>query len=365
MKRAGVRWTDFLDCFDLLPRRSTPLRWVWLWTLSAAILAYGIALAASGARIITVLTSFVRVVAGSPDRFFENVVIFGPLVLLAMGVAIAKKVNLWNVGADGQMLAGATAGFAIGQLTAPTIPSFFAFTLAAGASAVCGALLAGFAAWMKLTRKSDEVFLLLMMNFLIVHLVTYLLAGPMQDPLTHWLQSPELFAPLRLSVLPGAGQLTTAIFPVAVVCVVLVLVERYTRCNDALLVAGDSPDALRHQGIAPRPVILKAALASGALCGFAGWIEVAGSQHRIVDNLTPGYGYYALVIALIAGARMGRTVAAALVFAILINGLRGAAREVHVDVYVSDIFLGFAILTHLVVTGLRTHKLVYRPLGTW
>ena len=76
------------------------------------------------------------------------------------------------------------------------------------------------------------------------------------------------------------------------VCVLLVLAERYTRWNDALLVAGDSPDALQLQGIAPRPVILKAALTSGALCGFAGWIEVAGSQHRIVDNLTPGYGYY-------------------------------------------------------------------------
>ena len=223
-----------------------------------------------------------------------------PLTLTGLAVAIAFRSGVFNIGAEGQLLAGAMvstvigvrASTALGHLTLPT-------ELAAGALA--GVLWAGVAAWLRTRFRVLEVISTIMLNFVALHAVGYLVRGPIQEPLHIYPQSDALPDVAKLPRLIAGTRLHWGLVAAVVASVCLWLLFRHTAVGFRLRASGANPRAARSAGLIDvERVTTGAFLASGALAGLAGAVELTGVTFALYENISPGYGYTAIAVALLA-----------------------------------------------------------------
>ena len=240
-----------------------------------------------------------------------------PLLIIGLAVALAFRAGVWNIGAEGQFYAGAIAAAWIGTQWGVSSPLAAALLLPAAAM-VAGALWAGVPALLRSRFGVLEVITTIMLNFIAEHLVGYLVHGPLQEAGRTYPQSDPIAAAARLAPLAPGSRLTAA-FPLAVLLAVLVWIflER-TRPGFALRVTGANPLAARVSGrIAVGRVTALAFLASGAMAALAGAAEVSGVTFALYERLSPGYGYTAIAVALLARLHPLGVIASALFFGAL------------------------------------------------
>jgi general nucleoside transport system permease protein len=236
-----------------------------------------------------------------------------PLMLAGIGLLLAFRARFWNIGAEGQMLAGALGASAVALfagIPAPfTIPAMFAAGMLAGAA--WGAV----PALLKARLGVNEIITTLMFNYIALYIVRYLINGPWKARTATGFSYSERF-PVE-AVLPTLGTTRlhwpTLAIALALVAVIAVLLAR-SRFGFEVEVLGRSPEAARYAGInAARVTLILAALAAGA-AGLAGVGEVAGIHRRLVEptQLSLGYGYAAILVALLARGRPLMVIPAAL-----------------------------------------------------
>lgn len=236
-----------------------------------------------------------------------------PLMLAGIGLLLAFRARFWNIGAEGQILAGAVGATAVAlfsPIPAPwTIPAMFAAGMLAGAA--WGAV----PALLKARMGVNEIITTLMFNYIALYIVRYLINGPWKARTATGFSYSERFAPE--AILPTLGT-TRLHWPTLLIAVVLVLVIALllarSRFGFEVEVLGRSPEAARYAGInAGRVTLVLAALAAGA-AGLAGVGEVAGIHRRLVEptQLSLGYGYAAILVALLARGRAAMVIPAAL-----------------------------------------------------
>ena len=236
-----------------------------------------------------------------------------PLMLAGIGLLLAFRARFWNIGAEGQMLAGALGASAValfGALPAPlTIPAMFI------AGMLAGALWGAIPALLKARLGVNEIITTLMFNYIALYIVRYLINGPWKARTATGFSYSERF-PVE-AVLPTLGTTRlhwpTLLIALVLVAVIALLLAR-SRFGFEVEVLGRSPEAARYAGInAARVTLVLAALAAGA-AGLAGVGEVAGIHRRLVEptQLSLGYGYAAILVALLARGRALMVVPAAL-----------------------------------------------------
>jgi ABC-type uncharacterized transport system permease subunit len=224
-----------------------------------------------------------------------------PLLLTGLAVALAFRAGIWNIGAEGQFYAGAVAAAWIGTRWPLHSPILMLPVIALGA-ALAGALWAAAPALLRARFGVLEVITTIMLNFVAEYLVGFLVQGPLQESAHTYPKTDPIAAAARLAPLAPGTRLSWA-FPLAVLLAVLLWVFlARTRAGFALRVTGANPVAARIAGRIPvTRVTTTAFLVSGAIAGLAGAAEICGVTFALYEKLSPGYGYTAIAVALLAG----------------------------------------------------------------
>lgn len=297
---------------------------------------------------------------GSLFAWSETLTRATPLILTGLSAAIAFRAHLYNIGAEGQLYAGALAAVAIGGLHGGTgfdLPPALLWPAMFAAAAMAGALLMALPAIAKTRFGVDEVVTTLLLNFIVLLFVSMMLDGPMKDPTAMgWPQSVALREELELPKLVDRTRVHAGLVIALVLAVLSWLVLRATTFGFEVRAVGANPKAARFAGVPVTRTLVAVALASGAVAGLAGAIEVAGRTGYVTLDMSPGYGYTGIVIAMLAGLNPLGVVAAAVFVAGVLVGADSMSRAVAVPTYIADVIVAVALLAMLVATLLARYR---------
>jgi ABC-type uncharacterized transport system permease subunit len=319
-------------------------RWV-AGGLIVATVCVGVLLRASGLDVASALEALARGSFGSWYSIGSGTLVRAtPLILTGLAVAVAFRAGVFNIGAEGQFLIGAAGGTAI-ALVFSSLPSIVLVPGILIVGAVVGSLWAWIAAVLRARFHVLEVISTIMLNFIAAYVVSYLVRGPMQEPTHIYPQTASISAAARL---PRFGVTTRLHLGFAIgvaACFVSWWAIRYTAGGFRLRAAGANPDAARSAGqIDVGRVATRAFLVSGALAGIAGAIEVCGVTYALYENISPGYGYTAIAVALLARLNAGAVVGTGILFGALEAGATSMQRDAGVpSVVVSMVEAGIIL----------------------
>ncbi|MDH0049973.1 ABC transporter permease [Comamonas terrigena] len=287
-----------------------------------------------------------------------------PLILTGLAAAVAFRARLFNIGAEGQLYAGAVAAVAVGGMHGGTgleLPIYVLFPLMLVAAALAGAAMLLGPALMKTRLGVDEVVTTLLLNFVMLLLVAYLLDGPMKDPMAlGWPQSVALQSDLELSRLIEQTRLHTGLVMALVLAVLTWLLLQRTTAGFDIRAAGANAKAASFAGVPVTRTVVLVALLSGGLAGLAGAIEVAGRTSYLTLDMSPGYGYAGIVIAMLAGLHPLGVVAAAIFVAGMQVGADSMSRVVGVPNAIADVIVAASLLSVLVASLLTQYRLRWK-----
>ena len=288
-----------------------------------------------------------------------------PLMLTGLAVTVAFKARLFNIGAEGQLYGGALAAVAVGGLHGgegfTAVPQGLLFLAMLAAAALAGAALLLGPALLKARLGVDEVVTTLLLNFIVLLGVSLALDGPMKDPTAMgWPQSVALQSDLELSKLVPQTRLHTGLLWAIGLALALWLVLQRTVAGFDMRAMGANPRAAAFVGVAPLRTVVMVALLSGGLAGLAGAIEVAGRTSYVTLDMSPGYGYTGIVIAMLAGLHPLGVVAASVLVAGVLVGADSMSRAVGVPSYLADAMVATALISVLVATLLTQYRIRWR-----
>lgn len=279
-----------------------------------------------------------------------------PLLLTGAAVIFAFVGGFWNIGAEGQLLAGATAATAIG-LQMHNVPPVVALPLMIGGGFLAGMAWVLVPALMKVKLAIDEVVTTLLLNSVALLGVSALLNGPWRDPISQWPQSPEIAAAAIFPKLIPRSRLHLGFILAIVVIVVLWFVLSRTAFGLRMRAVGMSPAAARFAGVQVERTMLIAALVSGGIAGLAGVGEVAGIHYHLIDAISGGHGYTGILVATLGGLNPLGGGLAALFIGLIDTGSQSVSRALGVPVYLGDVILATLLLVTLAMLLLQRYRL--------
>ncbi|MDZ7631826.1 MAG: ABC transporter permease [Gemmatimonadaceae bacterium] len=327
-------------------------------TLSLAVLT-GL-LAVSGYPVTDALSALWRGAFGSWSVIASGTLVRAtPLLFAGLAVAIAFRAGILNIGAEGQLLAGAATATAVAVTIAPSWGLAGAL-MALVAGAAVGGLWAGIAAVLRLRFGVLEVISTIMLNVVMLHLTGLLVRGPLQEPTGTFPQSALIDAALRMPrVFPGTRLHAGVIL--AVFCAIgLAWFLRETAPGFRLRMTGANPRAAASAGgIDVDRVTMATFVASGAIAGLGGAVEVTGVTYALYENLSPGYGYTAIAVALLARLNPMAAIGSAVVFGALEAGATAMQRDAQVPAGMVGVVEACVILV------LLASEWIGRRAGSW
>ena len=298
-------------------------------------------LALLGADVPAALRSFARGALLTRQGVGETFVTATPLLLCGLSVALSFRAGLFNIGAEGQLLAGMLAATAVGTVEWPLA------WLALPAAASAGALVGGLAAWLNLRRGVPEVLATLLLNFVLLHVVGLAVHGSLQEAAATYPQSDPVVAWARLPRFLDGTRAHVGVFLALLVALAFHRLVTGTVVGLRWRSAGAAPAAARRAGFPVRRDLALALALSGAVAGLAGGIELTGVTGRLFDDPSGGVGYAAIAVALLGRLRPGGVVVAALFFGALDAGCAAMERDVGVSHGLGRALEGIAIVVFL------------------
>lgn len=287
----------------------------------ATILAGGL-IAAAGADPWNAFAGMLQTALGSEFALGITINKTIPRLVPALGIALALRAGLWNIGAEGQIYVGAAAAAGV-ALFGPPLPQPLALLLALLAGAAGGAIWGAIPGALRAYRGVNEVITSLMLVYIGIQFTNYLIEGPWLVANSTYPATAIFPAEYRLPrIWPGTLVHAGAIVALGAAVAVWFVVSR-TTFGLQLRAVGGNPRASDVIGIPNRTVVIAALALSGALAGLAGAIEVTGVRGRLLEGFSPGYGFEAIAVALLGRLNPLGIIAAALVFGFLDAGAAG------------------------------------------
>ena len=322
-----------------------------------ATVCFGMVLGAlAGANPFAVLGQIVMGAVGSRFAVLETLNRATPLIFTGLAVAVAFRAKLWNIGAEAQLYAGAILAVLLGTgaLSAPLV-----LPVSALAAVVAGAMLLLGPVVLKVRFGVDEVVTTLLLNFIMALLVSYLLEGPMKDPMgMGWPKSAALIKEARLPRLVEGLRLHWGFGLALIAAVGVWLLQTRSTLGFEMRAVGQNLAAARFAGMPVTAVLIKTALLSGGLAALAGWSEVAGLKGHLSSDLSPGFGYSGIIVAMLALLHPLGVVVSALFVAGIFVGSDAMSRAAGVPTYIADMLLASALLFMVLALMLTRFRVV-------
>lgn len=295
--------------------------------IAAAAAAMGvgaIVLAAVGADVAKAYTVILTEPLKDMIGITEIVVRAVPLSLIALGIAIAFRSGILNIGAEGQMLMGILACSAT-AIAGAALPKPILVPLAILAGAAGGAAWGGIAGVLRARLGVNEILSTVMLNYIAAQFYTFLLRGPMMDPeeLVTGSGTPQTVRMPRSAwldrLIPGTRLHAGVFIAIGLAVVVFFLLWR-TTAGFRMRAAGAEAKAARYSGVRVERYLVIAMLLSGAFAGMAGAVEILGVHRRAIEGVSGGYGFTGIVVALFGGLHPAGIIPASLFFGLLLLG---------------------------------------------
>ena len=311
----------------------------------AALLVSAVLIAIAGTNPLQAYGALLHGAVGSVRNIAETMVKAIPLMLAGLGIAIAFRGRIWNVGAEGQLLLGAVGAAGVG-LAFSDLPVYVFLPLTIAAAFVLGALWGSIPGVLKAWFDASEIVVSLMLNFVAILFVTYLISGPWRDPLVNDPQTAVVAVNSQLPRLVPNTRLHSGIV-LALICAFLTYLLLFrTTLGYKIRATGGSIEAARVGGINVKVIVTITMMLSGGLAGLAGMSEVSGLHHRLLNGISPGYGYTAIVVALMGELHPLWIPFAAILFGGLLVGGEAMQRAVGVPGALVQVIVGLIVLAY-------------------
>jgi len=312
-----------VSSWKLVPRATASSTWIWLSPAVAIALTLltGCALfAALGTSPWQGLSVFIIAPLASVRGLSELALKATPLMLCGLGLAVCFRANVWNIGAEGQLVAGAIVGGGIALLATPESPRVWIVYVLLG-SMIGGAFWASITAWLRDRFNANEILVSLMLVYVAQQLISWLVQDPWRDPNGYGFPQTELFAAAsRVPILFEGLRLNAGSALALLAGAAIWWLLARSVIGFQLKVVGLAPRAAHYAGFSSRRTLWIALLTSGSLAGLAGGLEVAGPIGQLTATISPGYGFAAIIVAFVGRLHPVGVILASLVMALFYLG---------------------------------------------
>lgn len=293
---------------------------------------------------------------GSRVSTLEILVKSTPLILTGVAVTFAFATGYYNIGAEGQLYAGAIAAAGLG-VAMHNVPAIIAIPVMIIGGFIAGMAWALIPALLKVKLAVDEVVTTLLMNSVMAYIVSALLNGPWRDPNSGWPQSPEISPTAMFFKIVPRSRLNFGFIVAIIFILILWIVMTRTSFGLKMRAVGLGKPAAKFAGISVEKTTLIAALISGGIAGIAGVAEVAGIQFHLIGELSPGYGYTGVIIATLGALNAFGVGLASLFFGLVDTGAQTVSRALGVPVYLGEVTQATMLLVALGMLLLQRYKI--------
>lgn len=356
-----------------VPHRAQPGRATWAvekrlhpskaWEMASVLLALlaalgvsSILIAAAEASVPQALAALARGAFGGRDAIVETLVQATPLIFAGLAVTVAFRGRIWNIGAEGQFFAGAMGAFWMSAQVGG-VPPVAQIVIVALAASTAGALWGAIPGFLKARYGANEIIVTVMMNFIILYLLSFLLSSAWRDPSSFFFQTALIPESAFFPRLLAKGRLHLGfVLAMGTAAFVYILLWK-TTLGYEIRALGMNPRAAGYKGISiARTTVLIMAI-SGAIAGLAGGSEVAGLHHRLRLDISTGYGFTGIIIAMLGGLHPLGGVLAAIFFGALTNGSSSMQIATGVPVALIGAIQGITLIFLLVARVLPRYRI--------
>ena len=302
----------------------------------------------AGASPLTAFSLLLKGSAGSVFALSETLPRATPLIFTGLAAAVAFRAKLWNIGGEGQLYAGACLATWLGTGTLDLPPLLMIPTLFL-AGGLAGGVLLLLPTLLKTHLKADEVVTTLLLNFIVLLVVNWLVFGPWKDPMAMgWPQAEPVVDAAVLPALLAKMRVHLGLI-IALACAFGTWVlMKSTVWGFDIRAVGANLRASTFAGIPVTGTIIRTAILSGGLAGFAGVSELCGLKGYLTLDLSPGFGYSGIVVAMLAALNPLWVVPAALFVAVIQIGADSMSRALNISTYIGDVTTALSLLAVLV-----------------
>lgn len=329
-----------------------------LIAIASALAIAGVLIAIAGAPVLEAYWRILQGAFGSRLAATETLTRATPLILTGLAAAVAFRARLWNIGAEGQLYLGAiTVAWASSRFLGD-MPSILQIPLLLMLGALAGMALLLVPLWMRLRFSVDEVVTTLLLNFVAVLIVSMLIDTVLKDPMAFgWPQSQPVADAAMLPKMLARSRLHIGLLIAVALALVLAFVEARTVFGLQSRAAGLNPQGAAYAGVPLKRTLVIVACISGGLAGLAGAVEVMGVQGYVTTELSRGYGYSGIVVAMLANLNPFGVVLAGLFTATMFVGADGMSRSLGIPSYIADVIVALSLLTMLIAVFFTQYRI--------
>lgn len=341
----------------LAKRTSIPKTSAWLIRLGSIILALllgCIAIALTGNNPIKAYGTMISGALGSKVYIQQTVKKAVPLLGCALAIAPCFKMRFWNIGAEGQITAGALAATFIVRCFTGKLPSLPLLLLMALSAMLLGGIWGLIPGFFKAKWNTNETLFTLMMNYIIIGVVAWLQAGP-------WEAQQGRIAQFDASAqLPKVLGVHCGWIIVLVLAILIHIYMRHTKQGYEIAVIGDSMRTAQYAGMNVGRIMMRTMFLSGAISGLVGFIVAAGANHTLAKEIAGGVGFTSITVAWLSQLNAFAMIAISMMLGILTKGADTLQTAMNIPAAISDIIIGLLLFCMLGCEFFINYRLILR-----
>ena len=322
----------------LAKRDSMDPRKVWairLGSILIALLLGSLVILITGNNPFTAYGTMISGALGKKTAIRQTVKIAVPLLGCALAIAPCFRMRFWNIGAEGQITAGAIAATYFGLYWVDKLPSVLLLIVMALAAALAGGIWGLIPAFFKAKWNTNETLFTLMMNYIIIGVVSWLQGGPWE------------------------GRPGSQIIPLVLVVFIFIYM-RYTKHGYEIAVIGDSINTARYAGMNVGRIMMRTMLLSGAISGIVGFIVVSGANGTLYNGVADGVGFTSITVAWLSQLNAFAMIVISMMLAVLSKGAETLQTQLSVPASISDIITGLLLFCMLGCEFFINYRLIFR-----
>ena len=307
--------------FHITKRDALP--WYKSWGIRAAAILLALIVCSiitttmTGENPLQVYATIFNGSFGSPRKVWVLLQNIAMLLCIALAVTPAFKMRFWNIGGEGQVLAGALAAAACMICLRNTLPNALVIVCMCVSSILAGALWGFIPAYFKAKYNTNETLFTLMMNYIAISFISYLQYGPWKDPES--LGAAKIARFSDNAILPKVFGIHAGWIIMLALVVVMTILLKYTKLGYQIDVLGESETTARYAGMNTLKIMIIAVLLSGGLCGVAGFMQASAVEKSITDQMSGGLGFTAVITAWLAKLKPPVIVVVSFAFSMLLQ----------------------------------------------